>query len=138
MPINVNFLEQTAETQISWQKSPINRLSTLINFPAKNRRKNQYAVFHQIISNQTLLETSSKCRLNQTLNKKLPIINKPSDKICQYINMLCFTKKNISNPLILNYLDNNRPSLTPLKTKVKNTTSYHFISGLGGGGHGPN
>ena len=39
MPIKVNFLEQTAETQISIQKSPMN----------------QYAVFHQIVTNQTLL-----------------------------------------------------------------------------------
>ena len=33
MPIKVNFLEQTAETQISRKRTPVN----------------QYAVFHQII-----------------------------------------------------------------------------------------
>ena len=38
MPIKVNSLEQTAETQICRQKLPIN----------------QIAVFHQIISNQNL------------------------------------------------------------------------------------
>ena len=39
MPIKLNSLEQTAETQISRQKTSIN----------------QYAVFKQIITNQTLL-----------------------------------------------------------------------------------
>ena len=41
MPINQNSLEQTAEARLSRQKSP----------------KNQYAVFYQIITNQTILET---------------------------------------------------------------------------------
>ena len=39
MPIKLNSLEQTTETQISRQKLPIN----------------QYAVFNQIITNKTLL-----------------------------------------------------------------------------------
>ena len=55
MPIKVNSLENTVETQISRQKSSIN----------------QYAVLNQIITNKTLSITSSKFRLIKTFLKIL-------------------------------------------------------------------